>query len=396
MNPLLKGDSYRPLILSGTSTCESRTMGAIVINKEKESKKNLIQVLTLGFLDMFQEGYNGYLFDAEILPDYIKEYLSQYDIPYLSGINGIDTIKDHDIIEIIPLRKIARVWFRADSNDNAIVVTNQCNCNCIMCPEPFTIRQNDVVSVEKIMNLLRLIEIHPQYLCITGGEPTLLKEKLFDILDVCRDRFPYTKFNLLTNARMFSYENYVKEFNMHKPQNMSIGIPIYGDNSEVHDAITDTNGSFIQSMKGIKNLIESGNQIELRIVVSKMNYNRLVELSTFIIKELPKVKRVSIMGLEMLGNAIINKEKVWIYYEEMKENLTDTAVNFIGHGIETYFYNFPLCFIDEKLWSITHKSISDYKVRYYNECEDCKVKAKCGGFFNSTINLKEIKVQPII
>ena len=51
--------------------------------------------------------------------------------------------------------------------------------------------------------------------------------------------------------------------------------------------------------------------------------------------------------------------------------------------------------IDKRLYSIAHKSITDYKVRYMPQCEECLVKEQCGGFFNSTINVKDIKVRPI-
>lgn len=59
-------------------------------------------------------------------------------------------------------------------------------------------------------------------------------------------------------------------------------------------------------------------------------------------------------------------------------------------------YNFPLCNLDERLYSIAHKSITDYKIRYKEQCENCLVKEQCGGFFNSTINVKDIEVKPIV
>lgn len=65
-------------------------------------------------------------------------------------------------------------------------------------------------------------------------------------------------------------------------------------------------------------------------------------------------------------------------------------------GILTNLYNFPLCNIDERLYSIAHKSITDYKIRYKEQCENCLGKKQCGGFFNSTINVKDIEVKPIV
>ena len=41
-------------------------------------------------------------------------------------------------------------------------------------------------------------------------------------------------------------------------------------------------------------------------------------------------------------------------------------------------------------------SITDYKIRYKEECEKCDLNKMCGGFFASTINMKDIKVHPIL
>lgn len=387
---------FRPLILNGKSSSTGYCMGISIVNEYTENKSNKIQVLFTNCENNFSEGYLGYMFEDDILPENIENYLLKSDVPFLKGVNHIRTLINQDIIEIISTNKIAKVLFRVNSGDNALVVTNNCNCNCIMCPEPFSVRQNDTIPVERIVNMISLIDSTPNYLCITGGEPTILKEKLFVILDECKEKLTNTNFMLLTNARMFSYMNYAKEFNLHRPSHIVLGVPIYGNSSEIHDTITNTIGSFQQTVNGVKNLIELDNNIELRIVVSKLNYKNLIELSNFIISNFSEVLRVNIMALEMLGNAIINKESVWIGFDEIKGIIKETAVNLIRNGIETYLFNFPLCFVDESLWSIALKSISDYKVRYYDECEICKAKEKCGGFFNSTINLKEFKVEPIL
>ncbi len=393
---MINGDMVRPLILNGKSTSTGYCMGISVVNENTENKNNKIQVLFTNCENNFSEGYIGYLFEDDILPENIENYLFKSGVPFLKGVNHIRTLIDRDIIEVISVNNIAKVLFRVNSGDNALVVTNNCNCNCIMCPEPFGVRQNDNIPVEKIVNMISLIDSNTNYLCITGGEPTILKEKLFIILDECKEKLINTNFMFLTNARMFTYINYAYEFNLHRPPHMVLGIPIYGNCSEIHDPITNTIGSFQQTVNGVRNLLGLGNNIELRIVVTKLNYKNLIGLSNFIISKFPKVLRVNIMALEMLGNAIINKEHIWIGFDEIKDIIRETAVNLISNGIETYLFNFPLCFVDESLWSIALKSISDYKVRYFDECEICKAKEKCGGFFYSTINLKELKVKPII
>lgn len=81
--------------------------------------------------------------------------------------------------------------------------------------------------------------------------------------------------------------------------------------------------------------------------------------------------------------------------DKVKEHLYKASIILIENGITTNLYNFPLCCIDERIYTIAHKSITDYKVRYKKECENCLIKKECGGFFNSTIKLKDIRIKPI-
>ena len=108
-----------------------------------------------------------------------------------------------------------------------------------------------------------------------------------------------------------------------------------------------------------------------------------------------QAKMVNIMALEMTGNAFKNKDQVWINFADVSDYLYKACMRLIANGIVTNLYNFPLCCIDERLYSISRKSITDYKVRYKDQCEECSAQDCCGGFFSSTINIKDITVKPI-
>ena len=55
-------------------------------------------------------------------------------------------------------------------------------------------------------------------------------------------------------------------------------------------------------------------------------------------------------------------------------------------GIDVSLYNFPLCCVKKGYWTICEKSISKHKVRFLDECDNCVVKALCGGIFAGSIN----------
>lgn len=382
----------RPFILRGkikVNNLDEYIIGKVVKNDNREMKENYIQVLDDENVEKFEYGYLGYIFEHK------PENINLEEINYCYEVENYQTLVNYDVIEIINNRNI-RVLYRDDSEDNAIVVTNQCNSNCIMCPDPDTIRNTkENPDIKKLLEQVRCIPNDTKHITITGGEPGLLRNNLILLLEECKKCLLDTEFLLLTNGRIFSNTDFADKIKNSIPENIRIAIPIYADNAQLHDSITRAKDSFMQTITGIKKLIERDIDVELRIVVLKKNYKHIENIANFIAREIPQVKMVNIMALEMTGNAYQNKEEVWINFEKTKEYLYRACVVLIKSGIIVNLYNFPLCQIDERLYSIAHKSITDYKVRYKEACNECFAKQNCGGFFNSTVNVGNIEVKPI-
>lgn len=381
----------RPFILRGNICIKNEyIISKIIKNKNVEEKREqFIQVLDNNNLDLFENGYKAYIFEDEPKNINLKE------LNYCYGIKDYNSLINFDVIEITQDNCI-RVLFRDDSEDNAIVVTNQCNSNCIMCPDSDIVRNSkENPAIQKLVDQIRAIPDDTKHITITGGEPGLLKNNLITVLKECKENLPNTEFLLLSNGRVFANTAFVDKVKENIPLNSRIAIPIYSNQADLHDEITQAKGSFVQAVVGIKKLLERDIDVEIRIVVMKKNYKNLEEIAKFIAQELPKVKLVNIMAMEMTGNAYKRKEELWINFDEASKYLYNTCLTIIKAGIMVNLYNFPLCSLDRKLYSIARKSITDYKIRYKEECDECAAKAECGGFFNSTINMKDIKVKPI-
>ena len=380
----------RPFILTGNIYLSNKEyiIGKVIKNRNVEDKEKCVQILDNDHTNLFQDGYAGYIFESE--PQNVK--LNNKNLGY--NIHYFETLIDYDVIEID--KNYIRVLYRDDSEDNAILVTNQCNSNCIMCPDPDEIRKtNENADVDKLLQLIKCIPDDTNHLTITGGEPGMLKDDLFLVLNECKKYLNETEFLLLSNGRILSNINYTHKLKESIPENIRVAIPLYADNPTLHDKITRAKGSFDQSIEGIRNLLDNEIDVEIRIVVTKMNYKYLNDISTFIVNKFPNVKMVNIMALEMTGNALLNKEKTWIDFDEFKEELYKACLTIIKNGIIANLYNFPLCQIDERLYSIAHKSISDYKIKFKDECNKCNAKNNCGGFFSSTVNVEKIQVHPL-
>ena len=308
----------------------------------------------------------------------------------------LNNSSNYDVFEISTTGN-AYKCFDNKSLDNAILVTNRCNSNCIMCPTAEIVRKSDEEYTSN--ELIEIAKHYPDdapHITITGGEPFLIKKGMFDLLDFLKSNMPRTEFLLLTNGRAFCSKEYVKMFKETVPPNLLLGIPIHGFNAETHDYIVQSIGAFNQTFLGIKHLLSIGAKIELRIVVSKLNADIITDISKLIIKEFQSAYCVKFIGLEMTGNAAKNKNKVWIDYPTAFNKSKEAIDLLIASGIDVGIYNFPLCAVNKKYWNICEKSISDYKIRYAPICDTCQVKDACGGMFSGTIRLAKESIKPIL
>lgn len=327
---------------------------------------------------------------AEIYPEKISFSLNDSERELLN------TCCDFDVFEI-GASGHAYKYYDNSSIDNAILVTNHCNSNCIMCPTAESIRRkNEEYTADELIKLAKHIPNDAPHITITGGEPFLIKEDIFKLLNFLKLQLPNTSFLLLTNGRAFCSKKYVTLFKETAPPDILLGIPIHGFNSQTHDYITRANGSFSQTYCGVKNLLSIGAKVEIRIVVSKLNADFVTDIANLILTEFKTVFCVKFIGLEMTGNAAKNNKSVWIDYPTAFQKSKKAIDILINSGIDVGIYNFPLCAVDKKYWNICEKSISDYKVRFAHECSKCTAKDACGGMFSGTIRMAKEKVKAIL
>ena len=283
----------------------------------------------------------------------------------------------------------------ADKPDRTLFLTEQCNSNCVMCP--YSSRQRSgghPTPVEELLQFVELMNPETDYLCITGGEPTLLKEAFLEVLNAAKGHMPYALIHILTNGRTFFYQDFFRAYQAVRPFQTLLGIPLHASDETLHDSISGASGSFQQTVKGLDRCYSAGEHIELRVVTSTMNVHNLQALATFIATRYPAVTHVSIMGLEMMGNAMLHREVVWISYDELMPEVEKAVDILLAHGVSVRLFNFPLCKVKPIYHSIYYRSISGYKIRYKPECEKCSKKAECGGFFQTTIVMPDINVTP--
>lgn len=231
---------------------------------------------------------------------------------------------------------------------------------------------------------------------ITGGEPTL-SPYLFLSIKKINELFPGTKIICLTNGRMFSYVDYAKEF-LQLDANLEIAISIHGHNAKLHDRISQTPGSFLETLRGLENILrfkKFGLVIEVRIVIHKLNYKFLENITRFIKNEFPQVNRFVYIFFEIEGQAEKNIKALKLTYTQLLPYITK-IYNLISYFSDTRFYHFPLCTLPVKFFPYIWRTLPKFEVAFLKTCKDCNLKKLCLGIHKGYLkHIGTSEFQPI-
>ena len=206
--------------------------------------------------------------------------------------------------------------FDINSNDNTLFVTEQCNNHCLMCCQP----PKRIEDIERLfkenIHIVRTAPKELKVIGISGGEPTLLGDRLFDLIEEIRLQLPDTDIHLLSNGRAFSNPAYTHKLREVAGDHICIGVPLHSDYPGDHDLIAGARGAYTETILGLYTLASENISIELRVVINRLNYSRLPIMSEFVNKNIPFVEWVAFMGMEKTGLAVRNNNKIWIEPQE--------------------------------------------------------------------------------
>lgn len=285
--------------------------------------------------------------------------------------------------------------FDIHSNDNALFTTAMCTNRCLMCCQP----PSDKYDIDAFWDRnIKLIETAPKELPsigVTGGEPTLLGDRFFELIHHIRETLPETEIHILSNGRAFADKQFTRQLNEIGPAKILLGIPLHSDNQLDHDHIAGAKGAYTETLLGLYNLARWSFDIELRVVLTKLNYRRLPQLAHFIYRNLPFVRYISLMGLEYTGYTIKNAKQVWVDPVDMAEPLCEATLFLASTGLNVSIFNLSQCVLPERIWPFARKSISDWKNRFEPFCDQCRLKAECCGLF-ATSQKQSPNLHPIV
>jgi len=348
------------------------------VSSSRINFKRNVQTAYIGETDKFTFGHSIFLSN---LPNIVKNMQNRplvYDIEE----SFFQYLQDGDVIAIYQNGTIHIIWDKnLNKNDATLFMTNQCNANCIMCPQPPKKDEHSFYEINKSM-LNYIADKNIYWISITGGEPTLKSVELLSLLRYSQKLFPKAKIDLLTNAKKLEDFSFAKEVALSNP-NITFCVSFPSDDEDDFNMIMGTR-NFTHAISAIQNLGLLRQMVELRIVIMEQNYNRLLEISEFIYRNFPFVVHIAFMGLEIVGNAHDNFQKIDILPLKYSQNLLDAVVYLKQRDMNISIYNVPFCLLDKKLWPFIKNSISKWKQTYKEECRFCAKIDNCPGIFSTT------------
>lgn len=282
-----------------------------------------------------------------------------------------------EVLAVYPGQNRAVRLIRSGKATNTILLTEECDQLCVMCSQPPKARRYDHFAL-----YADAVRLAPKgaVIGISGGEPTLLKEQLFDWLQRMIDVRPDILFHILSNAQHFEPSDHAAL--VLQRDHVLWGIPLYGADRETHDPLVGKAGAFDRLLQSLDICARAGSMVELRTVIMQQNLPALPRLAGFVARHLQWVRHWAIMQLEYQGYARLNWTGIF----------ADTSLHFAPIAaairiaetarITVSLFNFPRCTVPPPFRSVAAASISDWKQKYLAVCGACSERAACGGFFH--------------
>jgi His-Xaa-Ser system radical SAM maturase HxsC len=316
-------------------------------------------------------------------------YASHAGLFELSVSNQIDL--DGDVLLVDPKRGRAERLFRRGSAHNTLLVTERCDQLCVMCSQPPKKSHEDRFE---LLTQACLLADPGETIGITGGEPTLFKEQLLDLIETVLAAREDLSFHVLTNGQHFEASD-IERLRHPIYRRVEWGIPLYSAQPGVHDEIVAKPGAFARLEESMKVLLLAGAAIELRTVLLARNLDGLPTLARHITAKLGFVSVWSIMQLENIGFARNRWRDLYVDHRQRFKPIGQALDLVRLHGMNARLFNFALCSVPSGYRSFAAASISDWKRKFAPACDSCTMQEHCSGFFEWHPDDASMEVTPI-
>lgn len=148
-------------------------------------------------------------------------------------------------------------------------ITGRCNLQCLHCyadAGPTRGTDHDLQQSTLLDFVSAIGRIGCNGVQLTGGEPFLRPAVLWSAVQAARDAH-------ISTIEVFSNLTLVKrsDIRLMKEYDLRIATTILGHTSEVHDGITQVNGSFRKTMRNLESILSDGISVRVGVVILRQN-----------------------------------------------------------------------------------------------------------------------------
>lgn len=217
-----------------------------------------------------------------------------------------------------------------------------CNNNCIFCMEEDRDGRyvnNSAMTAERVRWML---ERHrgAEEACFTSGEPTV-REDLPQLLAMAR-QLGYRHISIMTNGRRLSHLPYAAA--LVKAGLNRVYISIHGHTAKLHDSLTRTPESFVQTSDGIRNaakLRRYGVELHTSTVITERNLPFLLEIYHYLHRL--GVQQVVFNVMQANGRANTFFEQIFPTYTEIATQFRQFLLKVDEPKPSAFLVDIPLC-----------------------------------------------------
>ncbi len=195
-----------------------------------------------------------------------------YTVSTLAQTEEVCPISFLDVEQVEPFTQELSAPIRMD-----LASTFRCQNNCVHCYAggPHKTPELDTDEWKEVIDKLHKIGIF--LFTFTGGEPTL-REDLPELLQYAQEKGVVT--GLITNGRRLKDKGYVQKL---EDSGLDfVQITLESHDPAVHDSITRVEGSWKETVEGIKNIIPTPIYITTNTTLNKLNADNFLETIEFL------------------------------------------------------------------------------------------------------------------
>jgi radical SAM protein with 4Fe4S-binding SPASM domain len=279
-------------------------------------------------------------------------------------------------------------------------ITSACNLRCPMCSTDSGEEHPDDVTLDDIIPFVEQMKKYkPTPFTINGGEPLRKKDILLYMVE---ELSPVKEIimSVFTNGTLIT-RDYAQQ--LYDAGLRIARVSVDGHTAEVHDAIRG-NKTFEKTIEGIQYLRELGVHVEIATVISRMNYEYLQEIRTFVgeIGDSYNIGAVRPTGRAAHSDLVLNPDETFkvrmgdVTLDNLSTNITPLNRCNVGEAIfirpsGDIFPCFMLPFPEFKVGNIKENDLADIyttdlmqnllnlTVKDLTPCRECDIRYYCGG-----------------